>query len=57
VEHLGLNTKNEKIFSKYQWLADQYNAFLDHYAEDLIYREDQFEPSPELIGQLKTLKI
>lgn len=57
VEHLGLNTKNEKIFIKYQWLAEQYNAFLDQYVEDLIYREDQFEPSPELVGQLKTLKI
>jgi hypothetical protein len=57
VEQLGANAKNEKIFIKYQWLAEQYNTFLDLYVEDLIYREDQFEPSPELVGHLKTLKI
>jgi hypothetical protein len=56
-EHLLVNRNKESIYIKYEWLAKQYNAFLDLYTDDLIYREEHFDPPPELIEQLKTLKI
>ena len=56
-EHLHRNEKKEAIFIKYDWLAKQYNSFLELYTEDLIHREEHFEAPPELIDQLKKLKI
>ena len=57
MEHMHLNCEQEAVFVKYDWLAGQYNQFLDLYTGNLIYREEHFEPSTELIDQLKTLKI
>jgi len=57
MQHLEFNARKEKIFVKYLWLAEQYNLFLNTYLNDLIFREDDLEPSSELIGQLKSLKI
>lgn len=56
-EHMQQNRKREAIFVKYDWLAGQYNRFLDLYTNNLIYQQEDFDPSMELIEQLKTLKI
>jgi hypothetical protein len=55
--NLQLNQKNEQIQIKYQWLAEQYNQFLDLYASELINAEEEIEPTKELVDELKTLKI
>ncbi|HEU4470310.1 MAG TPA: hypothetical protein VFR58_04440 [Flavisolibacter sp.] len=56
-QNLELNKRQEQIQIKYQWLADQYNAFLDLYANQLINAEEEIEPTRELVEELKTLKI
>ena len=56
-EHLHQYKKKETIHIKYEWLAHQYNTFLDQYTETLIYQEEHFDPPQALVDQLKTLKI
>lgn len=56
-QNLNLNNRKENIQVKYKWLADQYNNFLDQYADTLIRAEEEIEPTDDLIAQLKTLKI
>lgn len=57
LDNLDKNKMKEKIYTKYLWLKDEYNSFLELYLNDLIFQEVDFEPSNELIEQLKTLKI
>jgi len=57
IESLQLSNRKEKINTKYAWLAEEYNQFLELYISDFIYRDDEFEPTEEFIEILKTLKI
>ena len=56
-ENLKSSNNKEDIHIKYRWLADQFNQFLDLYTNDLIYRQEQFEPDEEQIADLQKLKI
>jgi len=55
-ENLEANAKDEKIFVKYEWLANEYNNFLALYTSTLIFKEED-EPTQELIEQLNSLNI
>ncbi len=57
LENIEVNKKKEKVYVKYSWLANEYNKFLSLYANDLIYRQEDFEPTEEIIDELKSLKI
>lgn len=50
------NAQKEKIAVKYEWLAIEYNSFLNDYLNELIFLEE-FTTSDEEIEKLKTLKI
>jgi hypothetical protein len=58
IEHnLLLNKKKEQIQIKYQWLAEQFNTFLNLYTKELIHAEQDIEPTQEAIEELEKLKI
>jgi hypothetical protein len=57
IESLQQSSRKEKINTKYTWLAEEYNQFLEFYISDFAYRDDESEPTEEFIEILKTLKI
>ncbi len=55
--NLLLNLEREKIFIKYQWLANEFNKFIDIYTESLAFTDENFEPSGDFIEMVKSLKL
>lgn len=50
-------SQHESIFLKYQWLADEFNAFIDSYTSNLAFLDENFEPSDEFIDGIRKLKV
>lgn len=42
--HLSINMANERVYEKYRWLADQFNAFVDEFVSRLAYLDSDFDP-------------
>lgn len=51
------NATRENIFIKFEWLANEYNKFLDYYVNNVTYLEQEIELPKEEIEQIKALKI
>ncbi|HXT83589.1 MAG TPA: hypothetical protein VN704_04560, partial [Verrucomicrobiae bacterium] len=56
-ENIEENKEKEKIYVKYEWLALQYNKFIDLYTAELAYIDDDNEPTIEFIELVKNCKI
>lgn len=56
VLNLEANSKKESLYTKYEWLARQFNRYLDRYTSELIFTEQDAQDE-ETINQLKLLKI
>ncbi|OFY39387.1 MAG: hypothetical protein A2X18_04630 [Bacteroidetes bacterium GWF2_40_14] len=56
-ENLLKNAESERIYSKYQWLAKEFNAFIDTYTETLAFLDENFEATDEFITSIQQLKI
>ena len=57
VLNLNSNTSNEKNTTKYEWLAREFNIFLEEYTEELMFLETNFVPSVEEVEIIKSLKF
>jgi len=42
--HLTVNAGNQRVYQKYRWLADQFNAFVDEFVDRLAYLDADFNP-------------
>ena len=51
------NTNNEKNTIKYEWLAREFNYFLDEYISQLMFLETNFITSEEEVETIKSLKF
>lgn len=56
-ESLKLNANKENIFIKYNWLAGEFNAFLEHYISNLVYTEEDLDATEDYLKSIKLLKI
>jgi hypothetical protein len=52
-----INNKNEKNTIKYEWLAREFNFFLEEYITQLIFLETNFVTSEEEVETIKSLKF
>ncbi|WP_461789689.1 hypothetical protein [Pedobacter sp.] len=57
-QNLAENIKNEAIYTKYKWLADEFNEFIDHFINELSFLDTAFDPEQEvgfleMVGQQK----
>lgn len=57
LSNIASNSHKEHIFIKYQWLAKEFNTFIENYSSSLIFLDENFEPTEEEIQQIKDLKI
>lgn len=55
-ENLLTNSMKERVAIKYEWLANEFNSFIDEYVNELIYLETE-TPEEEEIQKVKSLKI
>ena len=55
--NLNSNTGSEKNTIKYEWLAREFNFFLEEYTEELRFLETIFVPSEEEVEIIKSLKF
>ena len=51
------NERNEHIYMKFTWLADDLNRFIDLYTGSIAYYDADDEPTEDYINYIKTLKI
>lgn len=51
------NNKNEKNTIKYEWLAKEFNFFLEEYISQLMFLETNFVTSEEEVKTIKSLKF
>lgn len=56
-DNLRLSQKNESIFLKYRWLADEFNSFIESYTVSLAYLDENFEATNDFIQSIQKLKI
>lgn len=56
-ENLQENRAKEKISIKFEWLAKEFNEFLDDYLRELMFLETDFIPTGDEIDIIKALKI
>ncbi|MDM8176403.1 hypothetical protein QT327_18995 [Olivibacter sp. 47] len=45
--HLEENRQNERIYEKYQWLAEQFNIFIDKFVNELAFQDSNFDPESD----------
>ena len=55
--NLRENDQQERIFSKYEWLAKEFNSFIDLYTNSLIFFDENYEPTDEKITAIQKMKI
>jgi hypothetical protein len=55
--NLEENKLKEKIFVKYDWLASEFNKFIDLYTSELAFVDENYEPTEQFIEQIKLLNI
>jgi hypothetical protein len=56
-EHLANNQNQEHIFLKFEWLAKEFNSFIELYTTRLAYLDEYHEPTEEYIDLIKQLKL
>jgi hypothetical protein len=56
INNLETSAKSERIAIKYEWLASQFNSFIDEYVANLRFLETQ-DPTDEEIQTIQLLKI
>jgi len=56
-QNLAANIKKEKITIKYEWLAREFNSFLEDYTSDMIFLEKDIIPDMDEITKIKSLKF
>lgn len=44
LKHLSANKDNHRVYSKYRWLAEQFNVFIDKFVNELAYLDKDFDP-------------
>jgi len=42
--NLHENGKNETVYLKYKWLAEEFNRFIEKFVNDLAFRDSEFDP-------------
>lgn len=47
VHELEVNSANEKVFTKYKWLAEEFNAFIDAFVTNLAFQDSSLDPDQE----------
>lgn len=57
IKNLEENRMKEKVYVKYEWLAKEYDLFIEHYTTNLAYLDSDSEPTPEYIDIIKNYKI
>jgi hypothetical protein len=57
IVNLEENKNKEKIYTKYEWLAREFDKFIDIYTEELAYLDSDYEPTAEYITKIRKLKI
>ncbi|MBS1775072.1 MAG: hypothetical protein JSS64_02190 [Bacteroidetes bacterium] len=56
-DNLNQNSKAERIAIKYEWLATQFNMFIDEYSTELMYLETDAQATDEELEIIKALKF
>ncbi|MHB8258697.1 MAG: hypothetical protein ACYDCN_00375 [Bacteroidia bacterium] len=56
-QNLEENKMKEKIYVKYDWLASEFNNFIDVYTSELAFVDENDEPTTEFIEKIKLLNI
>lgn len=56
-EHLTANQDLEHIFLKFEWLAKEFNSFIELYTTTLAYFDEYYEPTEEYLNSIKQLKL
>jgi hypothetical protein len=56
-ENIFANLNKESVFIKYQWLANEFNSFLDTYSTSLVFYDENFEATTDYISSIQNLKI
>lgn len=56
-EHLEANQGQEHLFLKFEWLAKEFNSFIDRYTTTLAYLDEYYEPTEEYLILIKQLKL
>lgn len=57
LEHMEATKNRENVFLKFDWLAKEFNAFIEMYTTNLAFYDEYFEPSEEYINTVKQLKL
>ncbi len=57
IQNLEENKRKEIVYVKYEWLAKEYNNFIEDYTTSLVYYDTDLEPTTEYIERIKKLKI
>lgn len=57
IKNLEENRMKEKVYVKYEWLAKEYDLFIEHYTSNLAYLDSDSEPTAEYIDLIKNYKI
>ena len=57
IENLTATSNNERVNIKFQWLANEFNSFIETYTASLAYFDVNFEATEEFISTIKQLKI
>ncbi len=55
--NLESSIEKENIFLKYQWLANEYDSFIEEYTSSLAYYDEDYEPTEEYIEKVKQSRI
>jgi hypothetical protein len=55
--NLRQHHQSESVYLKYKWLAKEFNSFIDVYVMDLVYIDENFEPTEDYLESIKQLKI
>ena len=56
-QNLRANSLKEKVTIKYEWLAKEFNFFIDQYINELVFLESNFIPEEDEIQKIISLKI
>ena len=56
-QNIKENLNKEKITIKYEWLAREFNQFIDEYISEMIFLESDSVPDEDEITKMKSLKI
>lgn len=54
---LSESSQKEVVFLKYDWLAEQFNAFLEQFTSELAFLDQNYEPSPDFLAEINSLKV